>query len=448
MNVLVVGSGGREHALAWAVRRSPGAERVYIVPGNPGTAATGENIPLDPMDFTGIGSFCRERGVDLVVVGPDNPLAAGIADVLRDQGISVFGPGKAGARLESSKTFGMEFMRDHGVPCPSFAAFGAQDEALEHVRSTAGPWVIKADGLALGKGVAITPDRDEARQVVQGFMSGGTHGEAGKKVVIQEFLEGRELTAMAVTDGQVSFALPFARDHKRVYDGDRGPMTGGMGAFSPVPLPPREAPDSQRSGEPGDARSMEEVIVQDVLERTIAGLKRERIDFRGVIYAGLMLTRHGPRVLEYNVRFGDPEAQCVIPRLEGDFAGALLACATGRLRDFVEAGGLAVKPGSCISVVMASEGYPGAYRIGLPISGLNGSGSGAADDTLVFHAGTREEGGRTVTSGGRVLAVTATGASLPIASGKAYRKVRSIRFEGAHFRRDIAEDAFPGGTSA
>lgn len=446
MNVLVIGSGGREHALAWAISRSPSAGNVYAAPGNPGTSDVAANVPLDPSDFPGILRFCKDSGVDLVVVGPENLLADGMADFLRGGGIAVFGPGREGAKLEASKGSAKEFMRRHGVPHASFRLFEDPGEAEEHVGSTAGPWVIKADGLALGKGVTITADRGEAREVIGGLMSGRVHGEAGRKIVIEEYLEGRELTAMALTDGETLFALPFSRDHKRVFDGNRGPMTGGMGAFSPVPLSLARSAVGAGGGAP---RDVDRVIVEDVLERTLEGLKDEGVDFRGVIYAGLMLTEEGPKVLEYNVRFGDPEAQCVLPRLEGDFAGALVACACGRLAAFLDAGALRVKPEACISVVVASGGYPGPYRKGLPISGVAPllseepapCGAPREDGVIVFQAGTREDGGRIVTSGGRVLSVTALGPSLRAAAEKAYRAVGNIRFEGAHFRRDIAEEA-------
>ncbi len=427
MNVLVIGSGGREHALAWAVSRSPAGANVYVAPGNPGTKHIAQNVALDAADFAAVADFCKGGGVDLVVVGPENPLADGIADYLRDKGIAVFGPGRAGAMLEASKTHAKQFMERHGVPHAGFASFTDLDLARDHVKSVAGPYVLKADGLALGKGVSILSDRQEALAVLDSLFSGKAHGNAGKRVVIEEFLEGRELTVMALTDGKTLFPLPFARDHKRVFDGDRGPMTGGMGAFSPVPLADK---------------GMERQVIQDILHRTLDGLKQDGIDYRGVIYAGLMMTKDGPKVLEYNVRFGDPESQCVLPLLSGDLAGALLACAEGRLAEFLQASLLTVKDGACVTVVMASGGYPGPYRKGLPVSGTERSAAGPAlEDTLVFHAGTKEEGGQVVTSGGRVLAVAALGPTIENAAERAYARVDTIRFEGAHYRRDIVGDA-------
>lgn len=446
MNVLVTGSGAREHALAWRIARSPSVQRVFVAPGNPGVAAmaNAENVSLDlkPEGYGEIARFCREKGIELVVVGPENHLADGLADYLREAGISVFGPGKQGTMLEASKSFGMDFARRHGIPHPKSESFETCDEALDYVRNMPGPWVIKADGLALGKGVTIATDRDEALETVRKVMSEGAYGEAGRRVVFQELLEGREVTAMCLTDGDYMIPLPLARDHKRVGEGDVGPMTGGMGAFSPVDLEPYGS-------------GLEDAIKTEVLERAVAGLKADGIDYRGLLYAGLMITRSGPKVLEFNVRFGDPETQCVLPRLEGDFAEALLSCAKGTLRRYASGapassgGPLRVREEACATVVMASGGYPGSYPKGIPIYGLTGdedgrpalackAGSGGRDrETIVFHAGTKVDGGVLVTSGGRVLSVTALAPSLEEALRLAYDKVSSIRFEGAFYRRDI-----------
>ena len=307
MNVLVIGSGGREHALTWAIAKSPSVSRVFVAPGNPGTEGISDSVRNVPLDLSTKGHeevarFCHQNAVDLVVVGPENPLADGIADHLREAGVNVFGPGRDGAMLEASKGFAKEFMRRHGIPHPGFRTFDTPDTAVEYVLSTQGPWVIKADGLALGKGVSITGDREQAVSTIKEFMSGGIHGEAGRRLVIEEFLTGREISAMALTDGSVILPLPLAKDHKRVFEGDRGPMTGGMGAVSPVDL-----------GE--EAAIIEECIREEILERTCAGLKKDGVDFRGVIYAGLMLTGDGPKVLEYNVRFGDPRLSASCPDL-------------------------------------------------------------------------------------------------------------------------------------
>ncbi len=447
MDVLVLGSGGREHALAWRIRLSPSASRVYVAPGNPGTAHVGTNVTLDLGDFREIAEFVKSKGIQLVVVGPENPLADGIADYLRSCGISTFGPGREGARLEASKTFAKEFMVRHGIPHPSFRTFDNLALAEDYLQSTPGPWVIKADGLALGKGVSIVSDLDHGRAILRDTMSGRVHGEAGKRVIIEEFLTGREVSAMALCDGTNLLPLPLAKDHKRVFDGDEGPMTGGMGAYSPVPFV--------------DAGTFAFIRTQ-VLQRTLAGLRAECIEFRGLLYAGLMLTADGPKVLEYNVRFGDPETQCVLPRLSGDFCKLLAACADGCLLDAIapqqrgafaegadtegiEMAGMdegrfvAAIPEACVSVVLASGGYPGPYKKGVAIDLGDGPGH---EESIIFHAGTSVENGKLVTSGGRVLAVTALAPSVEEAAEKAYRVARTVEFEGKSYRRDIGKAAW------
>ncbi|HHW18258.1 MAG TPA: phosphoribosylamine--glycine ligase [Firmicutes bacterium] len=423
MNVLVIGSGGREHAIAWALSKSPSVENLFISPGNFGTGRVGTNVDLDIGDFASVRDFARANGIDLVVVGPENPLAGGIADFLRDSGISVFGPGARGARLESSKSYAKEFMARHGIPHPRFWVFDDAGEAASFISTTEGPWVIKADGLALGKGVTVCFDREEALDVARSLMSGKALGNAGKKIVIEEFLRGRELTAMALSDGKTLYPLPFARDHKRAFDGDEGPMTGGMGAYSPVT---------------DVDQKVQEIIIRDILEKTLCGLKEEGIDYRGILYAGLMLTRDGPKVLEYNVRFGDPEAQCILPRLEGDLALCLRGCAEGSLDRALGEAELRVKPETCVTVIMASGGYPGTYEKGVPISGIESvEKEFPENEVMLFFAGAREENGEVVTAGGRVLAVTALAASLPLAREKAYNAAKMISFRNAHYRKDI-----------
>jgi phosphoribosylamine--glycine ligase len=423
MRVLVVGSGGREHALAWAIYRSPGVEKVWVAPGNPGTKTHGVNVPIDPLDFDAIYDLCREESIDLVVVGPENPLAAGIADFVTDRGILVFGPTGTGAQLEASKSMAKDFMARHGIPHARYKVLEQVEDAVDYVRSVPGPWVIKADGLAYGKGVTIVSDVNEAEKAIGEMLSGKLHGEAGRRIVIEEYLEGIEATAMALCDGNTIFCLPMVKDHKRVYEGDKGPMTGGMGAYSPLPFVTPE---------------MENTIYRDILYKTFLGLKADGIDYRGVIYAGLMLTEDGPKVLEYNVRFGDPEAQCVLPRLAGDFAGLLLACALGCLESFVSGKGIEIRDEAAVTIVLASRGYPGGYPKGLPIEGITDSGDTDSGDAMVFHAGTGlDEGGRLVTSGGRVLAVTALMPTLEEARSKAYGVLSQITFPGAHYRKDI-----------
>lgn len=423
MNVLVIGSGGREHALTWALSRSPSVENLWVAPGNPGTKKVGVNVNLDIKDFLSVYEFCRDNSIELVVVGPENPLAEGISDLLRDRGIFVLGPGKAGARLESSKSYAKEFMARHGIPHPKFWVFDAVKQACDFVRSTEGPWVIKADGLAFGKGTNICSQKEEAIEVIEKLMSGQLHGEAGKRIVIEEYLNGTELTAMALCDGNSLYPLPFAKDHKRLFEGNKGPMTGGMGAISPVPVV---------------SQDLEKAIIRDILEKTLQGLNEEGIDFRGVIYAGLMLTSTGAKVLEYNVRFGDPESQCVLPRIEGDIARIFLACAKGTMADALEECDLGVKSQACATVVLASGGYPGRYEKGIPIYGLDDIGKRYGNqDVIVFYAGTREENGTLVTSGGRVLSVTAMAEDLDLAVKKVYEAVETIRFKGMHYRKDI-----------
>lgn len=449
MRVLVIGSGGREHALAWALSKSPSVSELYVMPGNPGTLSLGENIGIDPMNFGAVLEFCQRIRMDLVVVGPENPLANGIADYLRAKGISVFGPGEMAAKLEASKAFAKQFMSRHGIPHPRFEVFQDPIKAKEYVNKTPGPWVIKADGLALGKGVLVTGDRSEALRVLSNMMSGKILQGAGRRVVIEECLSGYEVTAMALVDGERFHMLPVAKDHKRLLDGDEGPMTGGMGAISPVP------PLS-----PEDVRSIE----KDVFEKVLRGLQEEDLDYRGVLYAGLMITREGPKVLEFNVRFGDPEAQCVLPRLEGDLAAVFLEVARGRMNDVP----LTVRPEASTTVVMASRGYPGEYEKGFVISGIDDAL--ALENVLVFQAGTMPLGGASPVSslgaesksplkgasgkagekhpgspvpvktwGGRVLSVTALGADLEESRRRAYEACSLIRFDGAYYRKDIGK---------
>ncbi len=419
MRVLVVGSGGREHALVWALARSSSVEQVFAAPGNPGTRKIAGNVDLDWACPEGLARFCVSRAVDLVVSGPEAPLAAGLGDVLRDKGISFFGPGRAGARLEWSKGYAKEFMKRHGVPHPEFQVFDEEESVLQYLRESKGPWVIKADGLAAGKGVLITGDRDGAGQAVSSMMKGEAFGDAGKRVVIEEFLEGREVSAMALCDGKNLVTLPLAADHKRLSDGDAGPMTGGMGAYSPVPFVDGAAKEG----------------IREILRATLRGLRAEGIDYRGVVYAGLMLTDRGPKVLEYNVRFGDPEAQCVLPRLQCDFGQLLWDCSQGNLAG---SGEVLAQDDPCVTVVVASRGYPAKYEKGFEISGL----SEDRDDSGVhtFFAGVKGGNGDAyLTDGGRVLAVSALGKTLSQARDKAYERAGKISFEGAFYRTDIAE---------
>lgn len=427
MKILVVGGGGREHALAWKLRRDTPGARLFCAPGNAGTAALGENLAIGAEDLDGLLNWARRERPDLTVVGPEAPLCAGLADRFRAEGLAVFGPSAAAARIEGSKRFAKEIMRAAGVPTADYAAFSDLSAALAHVRSRGAPLVVKADGLAAGKGVTVCATVAEAEQAVREALERGAFGAAGREVLIEECLVGEEASILALVDGERIAPLASSQDHKRVGDGDRGPNTGGMGAYSPAPV----------VGE-----SDWPAIRSRILEPTVAELRRRGIEYRGVLYAGLMFTANGPRVLEFNCRFGDPETQAILPRWDGDLGAALLACAAGRL----DPASIRWRPEACVTVVMAAAGYPGAYRKGDPIEGLEEAAR--LPGVTVFHAGTRLADGRVVTAGGRVLNVTALGAGIREARDRAYAAVERIRFEGAHFRRDIAERALRRGANA
>jgi phosphoribosylamine---glycine ligase len=420
MRILVVGSGGREHALAWSLAAA--GHHLVCAPGNPGTAALAENVAVDPSDPAAVAALAAERAVDLVVFGPEDPLVRGGADAVRAKGIPAFGPGADGARLEGSKAWMKEVLVAAGVPTASHATFGAADEAaaLAFLETLPGLYVVKTDGLAAGKGVVVTESLAEARDAVRAYLSGAAFGDAGRTLVIEEGLTGPELSLLAVCDGARAVALAPAQDFKRVGDGDTGPNTGGMGAYSPVRL--------------ADA-ALVDAVLDGAVEPTLAHLRRLGIDYRGVLYAGLMLTPEGPKVLEYNVRFGDPECQVVVPRLASDLADLLLAAARGRVDDTVKWRGEA-----CVGVVLASAGYPAAPRPGELVEGVDGVAD--ADDAVVFHAGTRRDGdGRLVTSGGRVLTVAGLGTDVAEARERAYARAASISWPGLVLRRDIAAEA-------
>ena len=421
MRVLVIGSGGREHALVWKLRQSPRVSRVYAAPGNGGMAEGAECLPLSATAVAELVRFAEEEGIDLTVVGPEAPLLSGLVDRFEKRGLKVFGPRREAARIEGSKRFAKELMARHGIPTARFRAFTDAAEAKRYVREQGAPIVVKADGLAAGKGVVVARTVEEAEEAVRQAMEERVFGAAGEEVVIEECLFGQEMSLMAFVDGETVRPMEPAQDHKPVFDGDRGPNTGGMGAYSPVPQISREVVRQ---------------AVDEILKPTARALAEEGIHYRGVLYAGLMITPEGPKVIEFNARFGDPEAQVILPRLESDLAEILLAAAEGRLAE-VE---IRWKEEAAVCVVMASEGYPGSYRTGLPIRGL----PEPAGDRIVFHAGTRREGDRIVTAGGRVLGVTALGSDLAEARNKAYDAVESIRFQGAHFRRDIADRALKG----
>jgi phosphoribosylamine--glycine ligase len=415
MRVLVVGGGGREHALAW--RLAPEAEHVYCAPGNAGIASVAECVQIGSDDIASLVSFARKQSVDLVVVGPEAPLVAGLADQLEAAGVSVFGPRADGAQLEGSKVWARDLCDRHGIPQPWSRSFTEVDEALKFVRSYEGPYVVKADGLAAGKGVTVTPDLAEAESALKASLSDRVFGDAGSRVLVEECMTGPEISALALTDGHLVLPLALAQDHKRVGDGDTGPNTGGMGAYSPVPF----VDDVLR-----------EKIAADVLVPIVRALEAEGIDYRGLIYAGLMLTDQGPKVLEFNCRFGDPETQALMPRVACGLPEALMASAKGDL----SGADIAWHPESCLTVTLASGGYPGDYRTGLPIDGLEAAAE--IEGVTVFHSGTATRGDRVVTSGGRVLSVSAVADTLEEARTKAYEACSRISFEGMHHRTDIA----------
>jgi phosphoribosylamine--glycine ligase len=422
LTLLLIGSGGREHALAWALARSPRVAQVYIAPGNAGTEwpaaaemAAATNVALSADDAPALLAFARERRVDLTVVGPEAPLAAGVVDLFQAAGLPIFGPSRAAARLEASKSFAKDFMRACAIPTGGYATFTDYESARRYLTGT-GPVVVKADGLAAGKGVLICDDEEAAQAALRQVMLAREFGAAGDTVVVEERLSGPEVSVLAFSDGRTVALMPPARDHKRVYDGDRGPNTGGMGAFAPPP---------------DVGAALVDEIRRTVLQPAVDGMAARGTPYVGVLYAGMMLTAAGPRVLEFNCRFGDPETQAILPLLDSDLAEIMLACVEGRL-DQIE---VRWQRGACATVVLASEGYPGAYPKGRPISGLDGAAGRAA--VAVFHAGTARQDGRVVTAGGRVLAVSATGDDLPAALSRAYAGVECIHFEGMHYRKDI-----------
>jgi phosphoribosylamine--glycine ligase len=421
MNVLLIGSGGREHAIAWKVAQSKLLSRLYIAPGNPGTARLGENLAVKVNDFPGILQICGERKIDLVIVGPEAPLAEGLADMLTSEGIRVFGPSRAAARIESSKVFSKDFMQRYGIPTARYATFNRLPEASAYLEKVDHPVVIKASGLAAGKGVILPENIEEAKASLKAVLSGNMFGEAGSEVVIEERLSGPEVTLLGFSDGKTVKAMVPSQDHKRALDGDQGLNTGGMGAYAPVPACPVEIVDE---------------LVKSVLQPAVDGLREEGIPFIGVLYGGFMLTQEGARVIEFNCRFGDPETETILPLLESDLLEIALACADGRLEE-VE---VQWKKGAAACVVVASGGYPGSYATGLPISGLDRD----AADCFVFHAGTKAVDGRVFTAGGRVLCVTGWGKDLRSALGIAYSRIESIRFESMQYRKDIGWRALGG----
>ena len=422
IDILLLGSGGREHALAAKLADSPRCGKLYIAPGNGGTLEVGENVALNEADPEAVADFARETGCGLVVIGPEAPLVAGVADAVRAAGIPCFGPGAEGAQLEGSKLFSKQLMARAGIPTAAYGSFTDEESALAYVREQGAPVVVKADGLAAGKGVVVALTLDEALDAVHECFS-GAFGDAGSTVVIEEMLTGPECTLLAFTDGKTVRPMATSQDHKRALEGDLGPNTGGMGVYSPVPI----------------VTDDEHAAMCKILDETIAEAQREGIDFRGCLYGGFMLTPAGPKVIEYNARFGDPETEVLIPRLKSDLVEVMLACAEQRL-DEVE---LEWRDEWAVSVVLTSAGYPGAYEKGKVITGIDDAA--AMENVTVYHAGTAvNDEGELVTSGGRVLDVTALGETFEAARDLAYEACDKIAFEGKTLRRDIGLRALRG----
>ncbi len=420
MNILVVGGGGREHALAWKLRQSPRCKNLLCAPGNAGTAALGTNVPVGAEDVDALLALARERKVDLTVVGPEAPLCDGVVDRFEAAGLRVFGPSQAAARLEGDKAHAKTLMRQQAVPTAEGRIFDDYKAAYDYVATRDEPIVVKAAGLAAGKGVIVCDDPAEALLALERIMKDREFGDAGNTVVVEDRLEGQEASILAFVDGRSIYVMESSQDHKAIYDGDTGPNTGGMGAYSPAPI----VTDALLSQ-----------IEREVLVPIVDAMNRERTPYRGVLYAGLMLTASGPKVLEFNCRFGDPEAQPILMRMDCDLVEVLEAVIDGRL-DTVS---LKWDPRPTVCVVMASGGYPGSYEKGKVITGLDDAG--ALADVVVFHAGTKLQDGKVVTSGGRVLGVTALGETIADAKNRAYQAVDRIQFDGAYCRRDIADKA-------
>jgi phosphoribosylamine---glycine ligase len=417
MKVLVIGNGGREHALCWKLKNDSRNPEIFCAPGNAGTAALGTNLDLGATDIGAIVDWAEENRPDLTVIGPEAPLCAGLADALAAAGFRIFGPCKAAAELEGSKEFAKEIMKSAGVPTSAYAVFTDSDRACAYVRERGAPIVIKADGLAAGKGVTVAETIGQAEAAVHDAL-GGAFGDAGSRVVIEDFLTGEEASILALIDGEHVELLASSQDHKRAFDGDKGPNTGGMGAYSPAPIVTDAVLEKVRS---------------EIYDRTLAELKKRGITYQGVLYAGLMIDNGQPSVVEFNCRFGDPETQAVLARWDGDIIPAIEACIDGTLsKDLIS-----WKPEPSVCVVMSAGGYPGSYEKGNEISGLDAAGQTAT----VFHAGTALKDGKVVTAGGRVLGVTALGADLRAAVDNAYAAVENISWEDAFFRKDIAHRA-------
>lgn len=421
MKILVIGSGGREHALVWKIAQSKLADKIFCAPGNGGISRQAECIDINAEDIPRLLEFAQKEKIDLTVVGPEVPLSLGIVDEFLNYKLRVFGPCKNAAQLEASKVFAKELMQKYKVPTAGFKVFDDCDQALAYIEKQGAPCVVKADGLAAGKGVVVAETVEEARQAVILMMRDKAFGNAGNKVIIEECLQGQEASILVITDGKEVVALASAQDHKRVFDNDSGGNTGGMGAYSPAPV---VTPELFRE------------IMDKIIYRSIDGLAKEGIEYRGVLYAGVMLTRGGPKTLEFNVRFGDPETEAILPRLKSDLVEVMLVTSEGKLS---RARTLEWDARACVCVVCASGGYPGEYEKGKEISGLEQVAQ--MQDVVVFHSGTKKSGDKILTSGGRVLGVTGLGNTIPLAIKTTYQAVGKINFAGMHYRRDIGKRA-------
>ncbi|MZH14895.1 MAG: phosphoribosylamine--glycine ligase [Nitrospinae bacterium] len=420
MQVLVIGGGGREHALVWKIKQSPRVEKVFCAPGNAGTGEIAENVPIAADDIKSLLDFALQKKIGLTVVGPEQPLVLGIVDQFEKEGLRIFGPNERAAKLEGSKSFSKDMMDKYGLPTAEYKTFTSPENAADYIKTKKGPLVVKADGLAAGKGVLICQTEDEALAAVDSIMGKKSFGEAGDQIVVEEFLEGQEVSVLAFCDGQTVLLMDSAQDHKAAYDGDKGPNTGGMGAYSPAPV---------------FSEIMRQKVRDKIMLPMIRAMQKEGRVYKGILYAGLMLTKTGPQVLEFNARFGDPETQPLLVRMENDIIPVFEACIDGTLDQCQ----LGWKEESSVCVVMAAEGYPGSYEKGKPISGLKEAN--ALPGVVVFHAGTKEKDGEVLTHGGRVLGVTATGADTPTSITRAYEAVNKIQWQGIHFRKDIGNKA-------
>lgn len=416
MKILVVGGGGREHTLVWKIAQSPLVDKIYCAPGNGGISKLAECVPIKAMDIEGIIAFAKENKIDLVMVAPDDPLAAGMVDALEAEGIRAFGPHKAAAEIESSKAFSKDLMKKYGIPTAQYEVFTNSEHAIEYLRHQKYPIVVKADGLALGKGVIIANGFDQAQEAVNSMMEDKVFGSAGSKIIIEEFMTGPEVSILAFTDGKAVVPMVSSQDHKRIFDNDQGPNTGGMGTFSPSRVYTPE---------------IEKYCMEHIFKPTVEAMNRENRKFKGILYFGLMVTPDGPKVVEYNARFGDPETQVVLPRLKTDLLSIFEAVIDERL-DSIE---IEWDNNAAVCVVMASGGYPAKYTTGYEISGIDSAEQ--AESTVVFHAGTKYEAGKFLTAGGRVLGVTSLQPTFEGAIAKAYEGVSKISFAGAHYRKDI-----------